>query len=139
MTDSVHISKVIHASRAQVWDALTIPEIIKTYFFDAEVETDWKPGSPITWKGTYKGKPYEDKGEIVEVEANSHLSMTHWSPLSGLPDRPENYHTVAFDLEGNPRTTKVTLTQTNLTGMTPEEAKKSWEPVLEGIKTAVGG
>ncbi|MEO6300434.1 MAG: SRPBCC domain-containing protein [Paracoccaceae bacterium] len=139
MTNSVQISKVIHASKSQVWDALTIPEIIKTYFFDSTVETDWKPGSPITWSGEYKGKPYKDKGTIEAVEVNNHLSMTHWSPLSGLPDKPENYHTVTFDLEGTPRTTKVTLTQTNLTGTTPEQAKKNWEPVLEGIKTAVGG
>ena len=139
MPDSVQISKVIHASKAQVWDALTIPEIIKTYFFDSTVETTWQPGSPITWSGTYKGKPYQDKGEVKAVKANEQLSMTHWSPLSGKPDTPENYHTVTFDLEGTARTTKVTLTQTNLGDSTPEEARKSWEPVLDGIKTAVGG
>jgi hypothetical protein len=34
----------------------------------ADVETDGKPGSPITWKGEYQGKPYEDKGELVEAD-----------------------------------------------------------------------
>ena len=139
MTDSIHISTVMHASKAQIWDALTIPEIIKTYFFGATVDTNWQPGSPITWSGDYKGRKFQDKGQIKSSEANSQLSMTHWSPLSGLPDKPENYHTVTFDLEGRARTTKVTLTQTNLTGTTADQAKKSWEPVLEGIKAAVGG
>ena len=58
----------IEASPAEVWKALTDPELIKKYMFGSEVVTDWQPGSPITWKGEYEGKPYEDKGEILEVE-----------------------------------------------------------------------
>ena len=58
----------IDAPPEQVWRALTDRELIKQYMFGSEVETDWKPGSPITWQGEFEGRPYEDKGEIISVE-----------------------------------------------------------------------
>jgi uncharacterized protein YndB with AHSA1/START domain len=142
------------ATQAQGWAALATPKIIKSYFFGAAVVTDWKPGSPITRTGDYKGKPFQDKGLIKSVEVNRRLSMTHWSPLSGLPDVPENDHTendhtendhtendhtVTCDLAADGNGTKVTLPQSNVTWATAEQAKKCWGPVLAGIKAAVAG
>ena len=46
----------INAPASKVWDALTKPEQIKQYMFGTEVTTDWKVGSPITYKGEWKGK-----------------------------------------------------------------------------------
>ena len=37
----------IEARPAQVWDALTDPDLIQKYMFGSRVETDWKVGSPI--------------------------------------------------------------------------------------------
>ena len=74
-------------------------EQIKEYMFGSQVVTDWRQGSPITWKGTYEDKEYEDKGEILEIEPERRLRVTHFSPLSGQEDRPENYHTLSYELE----------------------------------------
>jgi hypothetical protein len=74
---------------ANVWRALVTPETINRYMFGATVVSDWREGSPIVWRGEWKGKPYEDKGEIVRIEPGRMLRYTHWSPLSGLPDLPE--------------------------------------------------
>jgi hypothetical protein len=41
--------------------------------FGSEVTTDWKPGSPITWKGEFEGRAYEDKGEVIAVEPGRRL------------------------------------------------------------------
>jgi uncharacterized protein YndB with AHSA1/START domain len=90
----------IDAPRDKVWAALTDPEQIKEYMFGSQVVTDWKRGSPIVWKGEYEGKAYEDKGEIVEIEPERRLKVTHFSPLSGQEDRPESYHTLLYELEG---------------------------------------
>ena len=79
-----------------MWRALTEPDTIAKYFFGSRVQTDWQAGSPIVWKGEFDGKPYEDKGEIVEVEQNRLLRMTHFSPSTGRPDEPENYHTLTY-------------------------------------------
>ena len=90
----------IHAPIAKVWDALIDPEVIKRYMFGAIVVSDWQQGSSITWKGEWKGKPYEDKGRILELRALERLRYSHFSPLGGAPDLPENYHHVTIDLSG---------------------------------------
>ena len=94
-----------------VWKALTTPKSLKAYFFGSDVETDWKEGSDIRFRGEWKGKRYTDKGEIRSFKPGKKLSFTHWSEMSGTEDRPENYHIVTFELEPAGQGTKVTLSQ----------------------------
>src|SRR5207244_8298612 len=103
----------IHAPRSKVWRALTDPEQIQKYMFGSKVETDWKPGSRITWKGEYEGKTYEDKGEVLEVVQDRRLKVTHFSPLSGKEDATENYHTLVYELKENEGKTHVSPRQYN--------------------------
>jgi uncharacterized protein YndB with AHSA1/START domain len=42
----------IDASVESVWRALVEPELIRQYMSGAEVVSEWKKGSSITWKGT---------------------------------------------------------------------------------------
>ena len=83
----------INAPIAKVWEALITSKIIKQYMFGTEVISEWKEGSSIIWKGTWDGKPYEDKGIILKVKPMTTLQYSHFSPLLGVPDLPENYHT----------------------------------------------
>ena len=48
-------SITINAIATIVWNALVNPNIIKKYFFGAEVITNWKEGSPITFRGEFHG------------------------------------------------------------------------------------
>jgi uncharacterized protein YndB with AHSA1/START domain len=130
----------IAASPAQVWAALTDPAKIKQYFMGADVETDWRPGSPIIWKGEYEGTAYEDKGEIIEVDPNRHLEHTHFSPMSGQPDEPENYHTLSYELEQRGDHTNIVLTQDgNGSEAEAERASATWAAMLDGLKKTVEG
>jgi uncharacterized protein YndB with AHSA1/START domain len=126
----------IDAPKAEVWDALTNPAKVKQYLHGTEMSTDWQEGSPIFWRGEWKGKPYEDKGKVLEVKAQRLIKYTHWSPLGGSEDKPENYHTVTYELAGDDGKTTLTLTQDN--NPTREEAEKmakdNWGPVLQGLK-----
>jgi len=126
----------IDASSAEVWDALTNPDKVKQYMHGTHVSSDWKVGSPIRWTGEWKGKPYEDKGQVLEVRPLKLLRYTHWSPMGGGEDKPENYHTVTYELSGDDGRTVLTLTQDN--NPTQEEADKmakdNWGPVLSGLK-----
>jgi len=126
----------IHATKREVWDALTNPEKVKQYMHGTEMSTDWKEGSPIFWRGEWKGRPYEDKGTVLAVEPQKLLRYTHWSPMGGSEDKPENYHTVTCVLVGGDGETTLTLTQDN--NATQEEAEKmanqNWGPVMEGVK-----
>jgi uncharacterized protein YndB with AHSA1/START domain len=128
----------VDASPRRVWTALTDPSEIEKYMFGSHVVTDWKPGSSIVWKGEYEGKAYEDKGEILEAEPERRLRMTHFSPLSGEEDVPENYHTLTFELDGNGGTTRVALSQDgNSTPEAAEHSRANWEKMLAGLKDLV--
>lgn len=129
---------VIDATADEVWEALLDPEKIKKYMFGATVQSDWKKGSKIVWKGEWKDKPYEDKGEILTIEPKKRLQYSHFSPLSGLEDQPENYHTVTITLEEEGSKTKVALSQDkNATEKGRDESQKNWENMLKGLKTVV--
>ncbi len=129
-------SVTIDAPKGEVWDALTNPAKVKQYLHGTEMSTDWREGSPIFWRGEWKGKPYEDKGKVLEVKPQRLIKYTHWSPLGGSEDKPENYHTVTYELAGEDGRTILTLTQDN--NPTKEEAEKmakdNWGPVLQALK-----
>ena len=46
----------IHASSAQVCEAITTPDALKKLFFGASVQPDWKVGSQIRVTGEVSGK-----------------------------------------------------------------------------------
>jgi len=128
----------IKATPAKVWTALTDRDQIKEYMFGSDIETDWRQGSPIVWRGEYQGKRYEDKGEIVEIRPGKRLRMTHFSPLSGQDDVPENYHTLTYELEDRGGTTHVSLSQdNNASEEEAEHSRRNWETVLTGLKELV--
>jgi uncharacterized protein YndB with AHSA1/START domain len=129
-------SVTIDAPKAEVWDALTNPAKVKQYLHGTEMTTDWQEGSPIFWRGEWKGKPYEDKGKVLEVKTQRLIKYTHWSPLGGSEDKPENYHTVTYELAGDDDKTTLTLTQDNnpTKEVAEKMAKDNWGPVLRGLK-----
>ena len=116
-------STSIDAPAAKVWDALVNPASIKQYMFGTDMTSDFTPGSTVKWKGEWEGKAYEDKGEILRIEPEHLLEYTHFSPLAGLPDAPENYHTVTIELSGDGAKTNVALSQDN--NATDEEREHS--------------
>jgi uncharacterized protein YndB with AHSA1/START domain len=127
----------INAPADAVWQALTDPAKVKQYMFGTDMQTDWQVGSPITWKGEWKGETYEDKGNVVAVEPGRLLRMTHWSPMGGTEDKPGNYHTVTYELTERASTTVLTVTQDNNASQEEADtmAESNWGPVLEGIKS----
>ena len=130
----------INAPKSKVWEALTRPDLIKQYLFGTEVTTDWKVGSPITYEGVWEGKAYKDKGVVLQVEPGKLLVSTYWSALSGLPDIPENYQTVRYELATEGRGTRLTIVQDN--NASPEDANHSaqnWNMVLGGMKKLLEG
>jgi uncharacterized protein YndB with AHSA1/START domain len=128
-------SVTINANKSKVWDALVNPESIKQYMFGTTVVTDWRERSPIIWKGEWQGKPYEDKGIVLQFRQGRTIQYTHFSPLSGLPDKPENYHIVTIEVTAEGDQTRVALAQDN----NPDEqardhSAKNWEIMLGGLK-----
>ena len=130
----------IDASIDKVWDAFTNPDTIKKYMFGTTVSTDWRKGSDITWKGEWNGKAYVDKGEIVQIKPKKFLEYTHFSPLTGEPDVPENYHTVSIKLAPQNGSTTVLLSQdNNKTEDARKHSENNWTMMLSELKKLLEG
>jgi len=119
----------------QVWKALVNPEAIQQYMFGTHVVSDWHEGSLIVWKGEWQGKSYEDKGVILQLKPGRTIQYSHFSPLSGLPDKPENYHIVTIELSANGNQTHVSLAQdNNATEEARADPEKNWGMMLTALK-----
>jgi uncharacterized protein YndB with AHSA1/START domain len=130
----------IDAPPTRVWAALTDPAEVKEYMFGTDLATDWTVGSPVVWSGEYEGRPYEDKGQVVEVEPPQRLTVTHYSPLSGQPDVPESYHTLTYRLDEVGGRTRVRLSQdNNPSEEAAEHSRRNWAMMLDGLKKYVEG
>ena len=128
----------INAPDVKVWNALVNPQAIKHYMFGTNVTSDWREGSPIVWKGEWQGKAYEDKGRILQLQSGHKIQYSHFSPLSGLPDKPENYHTVTIELSNEGKQTHVSLTQdNNASEQERAESEKNWGTMLVALKDFV--
>lgn len=125
----------IDASPQQVWDVVTDPAAVKEFMFGADLETDWTVGGPIFWRGEYEGKPYQDKGEILDVEPAARLVHTHFSPLGGEADEPQNYHTLTWMLNAQDGATQLTLTQdNNPSADAAQHSQGMWDMLLADVK-----
>ncbi len=128
-------SVAIKAPIEKVWEALTTPRLIQQYFMGIEIKTDWKVGSPISYRGKWEGKSFDDKGVIRKITPKKQLVVDYWSSFSGLPDRTENYQKVTYDVYQQNGGVGLTITQENI----PDEESKAaseqnWIIVLSSLK-----
>lgn len=139
MKATAQVSRVIPAKVQDVWETLTSPEGMKAYMMGAEVQTDWHVGSPITMKGEFNGKRYEDRGEVRSFEPGKRFSYTHVSSAA-----PDAEHLVTFELEPKGEATEVVITQENADGRVTDadrehkaQYERIWAAMLEGVEKAV--
>jgi uncharacterized protein YndB with AHSA1/START domain len=133
----------IQAPAARVWDALTNPEMTKKYMFGCEALSDWKPGSPLIWKGNFNGlEMVAVKGSIVKIEPGKSLVYTTIDPNNpAVPDLPGNYLTVTYDLAEQDGHTLLTVSQGDYSNVAEGDkryqetiAGGGWTPILVQIK-----
>lgn len=133
-------SKSIHLTvpAARVWAALTTPALIKEYLFGTETITDWKQGSPIVFRGEWEGKPYQDKGIIMETVPNKVFRYSYWSSFSGTEDKPENYAVVTYHLFPDQKGTLLSITQDGIASAEAQQHSESnWASILNTLKKLV--
>lgn len=132
----------IHAPAAKVWDTLTNPEQTKRYMFGCAALSDWKPGSPLIWKGVFNGvELIAVKGHIVTIVPNRSLVYTVIDPNNpDIPDIPENYLTVTCDLTEKGDQTLLSVSQGDYSTVAQGAAryedtrKGGWDSIMEQIK-----
>ena len=134
----VSVSETINATPSRVWDVATHKTGVM--FMGSDVKTDWHEGHSIKFNGEWKGKLFEDRGEVETFEREKRLAFTHFSPSSGQADRPENYNLVSIELHPKGAQTDVTLTQSihrdaqEPSPDTAAEFEKNWRMMLSRLK-----
>jgi uncharacterized protein YndB with AHSA1/START domain len=130
----------VAATTNRVWAALTDPDEIAVYMQGSRVTTTWDVGAEITWDGEHEGRPYQDRGEVLAYDEPQLLSVTHYSPLMGQPDRPESYHTLVYELTATDTGTHLELTQDgNESQEQADQFSANWQGMLDGLKAHVEG
>lgn len=95
----IHKSTEVNAPADTLWKVLTDNAFIPQYMFGCVAETDWKPGSPLLWRGAADGKLYV-KGHVVAVDAPRRLEYTVIDPNNpAVPDIPANYLTMIYEIK----------------------------------------
>ncbi len=132
---TLEVSTLINASKSVVWKALTDPEQIKKYLFGTETISDWKIGSPITFSGVWEGKPYIDKGTILQIEKEKILKYNYWSSFSGTEDVPANYANITYSLKEKDGQTMFTILQDGIkTKEALDHSEQNWRMVMNSLK-----
>jgi uncharacterized protein YndB with AHSA1/START domain len=127
----------IDAPVETLWKVLTDAEFIKQYMFGCNAETDWKPGSPLLWKGAADGKLYV-KGHIVSIEPPTRLVYTIFDPNSTIKDIPANYLHMSYDLKKRgDRGSVLVITQGDFS--TVEDGENRYKHSLDGDDTVLSG
>jgi len=125
----------LNAKPKEVWDALTNPEKTKEYFFKCRVESDWKPGSPISFKRKILLIfNFELKGKILEIEPEKLLKYN----LKNSSDDSKTTSTVTDKLSYKDGKTILDITDDVGKGKGAKEryekSGKGWDKILTGLK-----
>ncbi len=80
---------------------------------ELSIHTDWTVGNPILIRGELHHLPFENKGSVLQFVPEQLLQYTHLSSLSALPDQPESYSVLTFQLAPTATQTALTVTIAN--------------------------
>lgn len=75
---------IVRSTPEQIWQALTDGNLTQRYYFNTRVESDWKTGSAIRYRGPSGSIDLD--GEILEIDPQSRLTTTfkpNWIPNGG--------------------------------------------------------
>ncbi len=127
----------VNAPVETLWKILTDANFIPQYMFGCIAETDWKPGSPLLWKGAADGKLYV-KGHIVSNDAPRRLVYTIFDPNSTIKDIPQNYLTMTYDLRRRgDHGSVLEITQGDYAAV--EDGENRYKHSLDGDDTVLAG
>ncbi|MDB5281517.1 MAG: hypothetical protein JWO06_592 [Bacteroidota bacterium] len=130
----------IKAEPSKVWEALTSPEKTKKYFYNCEVLSDWKAGSPITFKGKmFLFIPIEMNGKIEKIEPGKFLQYSLKNGKSD--DLSAGFSMVTDTLTYENGETVVSIKDDVGGGENAEKrfkrSEKGWHKILSGLKKVV--
>jgi uncharacterized protein YndB with AHSA1/START domain len=131
---SIEVHTTIRAGIREVWSLLVDPARLGRLYWDSTVESDFTPGHSIVWKGTWEGKPFEDRGTILQVKPPSLLQYSHWAPSFGA-DTEENRNLLTWELAEEGGAARVTFRHGNIaTQEMKDHSEPMWKMLLDRMK-----
>ena len=123
----------IETTPEKLWQALTNSEFSKRYWFNTELKSDWKLGSPfaLVMNGTTT-----DVGEILEADRPRRLSYTFHHVLSEAA-RKERPTKVVLNLEPHGKLVKLTPTHEDFEegSVILDGISKGWPAIPSSLKS----
>ncbi len=117
----------------RLWQAITAPAETSRYFFGTEVQSDWRPGSPIayTWNDNH-----ELDGEIVDVDPPRRL-VTTFIMTNNEDAKHDPPSRVTWQIEPDGEMCRLTLIHDDFDEETAtfRSVGHGWPYILSGLKT----
>jgi len=129
----------IRAPANQVWQALTVPALVKQWQYGSDLLTSWEPGTPIVFRNEWSGQVFEQSGTVLEFAPTSRLKYSLFFPRPDLADRPENRFFMTYELTESGGVTSVLFRPQDPRSSTPEQSAGTDDgpDVLAGLKELV--
>ena|SRR5450432_3175632 len=129
---------VIKAPIQKVWDALTMPELVKKWQYGSDLITDWKLGSEIRFRTEWEGKVFEQWGKVLELLPYHTIKYSLFAPRPGLEDKAENYFVMIYRLnEKESHTILEIIQEDQRPGAKQEEPQGEENPILNALKSLI--
>ncbi len=135
MNNQTHVTVIyINAPISSVWRGLTSAEFTRQYFHATDIESDWKPGSQVTFFNQDRSVAVE--GTVIESLPPHKLSYT-WHVRYNEAASAELPSQVTFELETISDATKLTLRHDHFPDKSVvfPQIEEGWIAILSNLKT----
>lgn len=125
----------IRTTPAELWAALTRPEITRRFFHETRVDSEWKPGAPVYYR--YADGSVAVDGEVLDVDEARVLSIS-WHVRYDEEQSRERPSRVTFEIESvGPDQCRLTLVHDDFDGETKtwRGVGQGWPWILDSLKT----
>jgi uncharacterized protein YndB with AHSA1/START domain len=125
----------IRTTPEKLWSALTDPEFTKRYWFGANLESEWKAGSP--WRIVFADGTIADTGEILECDPPRRLVIGKWQNQFRPELQAEGTSRCTIELEPVDGAVKLTITHVadGEGGKLIEAVSVGWPKILSNLKS----
>lgn len=100
----IQVAHTVHAPIEKVWEAITLPDVMRKWYFDVDVDKI-EDGTVFRFYEPGDKKEFLHECLVLEMEASNHIRHT-WT----YPDISQGSSTVIWDLESKDDTTEVIVT-----------------------------
>jgi uncharacterized protein YndB with AHSA1/START domain len=120
----------------KLWAALTSAEFTQQYWFGRWVESDWRPGSAVTYWTDASRSKLDITGQVLRCDPPRLLSYTFSDRLTEEANR-ERPSRVTFEIEPMGSVVKLTLTHDDFEpgSKVLKGVSRGWPGILSSLKS----